>query len=202
MRPHEIASFTTMRRCPTLPHLECGCGGTSSERSSAGRGMMGGGSSLPDGAAFDIRQFKVGEEAANGVKVPARLSTVAAPEPQRAVNARRPKVFELTMGMMVRGINGASFDMLGASKQETVKLGTQEVWEFRNEGRSSMMGMVMPHPMHVHGLQFRILGRTMSRWFARDYASVKEGFVDLGWKDTVLVMPGERVRLLLRFSQT
>ena len=103
------------------------------------------------------------------------------------------------MGMMVRGINGASFDILGASQQETVKLGTQGVWEFRNEGRSSMMGMVMPHSMHVHGLQFRVLGRTMSRRFARDYASHKEGFVDLGWKDTVLVMPGERVRLLLRF---
>lgn len=63
-----------------------------------------------------------------------------------------------------------------------------------------MMGNVMPHAMHVHGLQFRILGRTMSRRFARDYASVKAGFVDDGWQDTVLVMPGERVRILLRFA--
>ena len=163
-------------------------------------GMMGGGSSLPDGAAFDIQRFKIGKEAAIGAKLPTRLSTVAAPEPQRAVNASHPKVFEMTMGMMVWGINEASFDMLGASELETVKLGTQEVWEFRNEGRHSMMGNVMPHAMHVHGLQFRILSRTMSRRFARDYASVEEGFVDDGWKDTVLVMPGERVRILLRFA--
>ncbi|MDO8969389.1 MAG: multicopper oxidase domain-containing protein, partial [Saprospiraceae bacterium] len=30
--------------------------------------------------------------------------------------------------------------------------------------------------------------------------SVREGFVDEGWKDTVLVMPGESVKLLLRFD--
>ena len=104
------------------------------------------------------------------------------------------------MGMMVWGINGASFDMLGASELETVKLGTQEVWEFRNDGRGSMMGMVMPHSMHVHGLQFRVIGRSVSRQFADDYDSVKAGLVDEGWKDTVLVMPGERVRILLRFE--
>ena len=104
------------------------------------------------------------------------------------------------MGMMVWGINGASFDMLGASDYETVELGTEEVWEFRNEGRGSMMGMVMPHSMHVHGLQFRILSRSVSSAFAGNYESVSKGFVDTGWKDTVLVMPGERVRILLRFE--
>ena len=90
--------------------------------------------------------------------------------------------------------------MLGASELETVKLGTQEIWEFRNEGRDSMMGMVMPHSMHVHGPQFRVLARTMSRKYADEYGTVSAGFVDEGWKDTVLVMPGERVRVLLRFS--
>ena len=29
---------------------------------------------------------------------------------------------------------------------------------------------------------------------------MREGYVDEGWKDTVLVMPGEGVRLLLRFD--
>lgn len=58
-----------------------------------------------------------------------------------------------------------------------------------------MMGMAMAHAMHVHGLQFRILGR-----FGDAYDSVKDGLVDEGWKDTVLVMPGERVRILLKFA--
>jgi FtsP/CotA-like multicopper oxidase with cupredoxin domain len=104
------------------------------------------------------------------------------------------------MGMMVWGINGASFDMLGASGLETVKLGTQEIWEFRNDGRGAMMGMVMPHSMHVHGLQFQVVSRSVSRQHADDYDTVQAGLVDEGWKDTVLVMPGERVRILLRFE--
>ena len=162
-------------------------------------GMMSGGG-LPDGADFDVLQFKVGTGKARNERPPARLSTIATAEPQRAVNYARPKVFEMTMGMMVWGINGESFDMTGANKLETVKLGTSEIWEFRNEGSGSMMGMVMPHSMHVHGLQFRVIERSVSRKFADAYGSVNAGFVDEGWKDTVLVMPGERVRVLLRFA--
>jgi len=81
-----------------------------------------------------------------------------------------------------------------------VRLGTQEIWEFRNEGRGAMMGMVMPHAMHVHGVQFRVIERSVSSKFAQEYGTVKAGIVDDGWKDTVLVMPGERVRILLRFA--
>lgn len=60
--------------------------------------------------------------------------------------------------------------------------------------------MVMPHSMHVHGLQLRVLGRSVSNSFSDEYDTVKAGLVDDGWKDTVLVMPGERVRVLLRFA--
>jgi FtsP/CotA-like multicopper oxidase with cupredoxin domain len=163
-------------------------------------GMMGSVTPLADGAPFDIQPFKVAAGPAKASTLASTLSAISAPQPQRAVNHQRPKLFEPTMGMMVWGINGASFDMLGASDYETVELGTEEVWEFRNEGRGSMMGMVMPHSMHVHGLQFRILSRSVSSAFAGNYESVSKGFVDTGWKDTVLVMPGERVRILLRFE--
>jgi FtsP/CotA-like multicopper oxidase with cupredoxin domain len=163
-------------------------------------GMMGGANALADGEAFDIQPFKIAAGAAKTATLPSTLSAIGAPQPQRAVNHQRPKLFEPTMGIMVWGINGASFDMLGASDYETVKLGTEEIWEFRNDGRGSMMGMVMPHSMHVHGLQFRILSRSVADTFAGNYESVSKGFVDTGWKDTVLVMPGERVRILLRFA--
>jgi FtsP/CotA-like multicopper oxidase with cupredoxin domain len=104
------------------------------------------------------------------------------------------------MGMMTWGINGQPFDMREASPDETVRLGTHEVWEFRNEGRGAMMGMVMAHSMHIHGLQFRVIGREVSSRFAREYNTVRAGLVDDGWKDTVLVMPGERVRVLVGFE--
>lgn len=161
-------------------------------------GMMGGNGSLADGAAFDVHRFKVGSGDAKGESLPQRLTSIDAPQPRVAVNRDRPKVFEPTMGMMAWGINGRGFDMLGASELETVKLGTHEIWEFRNEGRGSMMAM--PHSMHVHGLQFRIIGRSVSNRFSAAYDTVRAGFVDEGWKDTVLVMPGERVRILLGFA--
>lgn len=163
-------------------------------------GMMGGSGDLPDGAAFAVCSFTVGTQRASTAPLPQRLSQIAAPEPSLAVNAGRPKVFDLSMRMMAWGINGEGFDMLGASELETVRLGTQEIWEFRNEGRGSMMGMVMPHSMHVHGLQFRVLGRAVSDAHSDVYQTVQAGLVDEGWKDTVLVMPGERVRVLMRFA--
>jgi len=163
-------------------------------------GMMGASGGLADGAPFVVHRFRMREGAAGTATLPRRLASIPPPQPRLAVNFDDPKVFDITMGMMTWGINGAGFDMLGASALETVKLGTQEVWEFRNDGRSSMMGMVMPHSMHVHGLQFRVLGRSVSRQFAAEYDTVKDGLVDEGWKDTVLVMPGERVRILLRFA--
>ncbi len=44
--------------------------------------------------------------------------------------------------------------------------------------------------IHWHGLQFKVLGR-----LGAPFGDV----LDLGWKDTVLLMPGERVRLQMRF---
>jgi len=49
-------------------------------------------------------------------------------------------------------------------------------------------------------VQFRVLKRTVATEFSRARDSVAGGYVDEGWKDTVLIMPGERIRLLLRFG--
>lgn len=69
-------------------------------------------------------------------------------------------------------------------------------------GGMGMMGggmMDMAHPIHLHGQQFQILRRVTGK--VRDsYASVREGFIDSGWKDTVLVMPGEEVEIIKPFQ--
>lgn len=69
-------------------------------------------------------------------------------------------------------------------------------------GGMGMMGggmMEMAHPIHLHGQQFQILRRVTDK--VRDsYASVREGFIDSGWKDTVLVMPGEEVEIIKPFQ--
>ncbi len=166
-------------------------------------GMMGGmgESALPDGAALPVLKLQV-QHGGNDKPAlpPQRLSQLPPPRPRLAVNSNRPKVFNITMGMMTWGINGRSFDMLGVTPLETVKLGTHEIWEFRNDGQSGMMGMAMAHAMHVHGLQFRVIGRSVAAAFSRQQGTVKAGLLDEGWKDTVLVMPGERVRILLGFK--
>ena len=158
--------------------------------------MMG---DLPNGAPFPILKARVERRSTANVALPRQLSTIPAPRPQDTVNFRAPKVFNITMGMMVWGINGRSFEMEGVATDETVRLDTAEIWEFRNDAETGMMGM-MAHAMHVHGLQFRVLERSVEPRFSSGRNSVSAGYVDVGWKDTVLVMPGERVRMLLRFE--
>ena len=63
-------------------------------------------------------------------------------------------------------------------------------------GGMGMMGgmMSMAHPIHLHGQQFQILSRSADDADPEDYATMSEGFISSGWKDTVLVTPGERVK--------
>ena len=89
-------------------------------------------------------------------------------------------------------INGRSFQMEDVAKDEMIRLNSTEYWELANDEPSmGMMMMPMPHPVHLHGKQFQVLERL----------GVKhEGYVDEGWKDTVLLMPGERIKILVRFG--
>jgi FtsP/CotA-like multicopper oxidase with cupredoxin domain len=57
----------------------------------------------------------------------------------------------------------------------------------------------MAHPIHLHGQYFQILSRSNENP-SDDYNTVKDGFVDNGFKDTVLVMPGERIKIIKPFQ--
>ncbi len=73
----------------------------------------------------------------------------------------------------------------------------------------AMMGMRMAqmidmaHPMHFHGEYFQIVERIPPSGHGvhsgAGYETVKAGFVDEGLQDTVTVMPGERIRLIMPF---
>jgi FtsP/CotA-like multicopper oxidase with cupredoxin domain len=126
-------------------------------------------------------------------------------DPGRAVNANSPRVFELGMGMGMQWmINGRTFEMTDVARDERVRLGDTEIWEFFNTGGMGMgmmgMGMAQAHPMHIHGLQFKVLEREIEAGDGAVYESLKDGIVDEGWHDTVLVNPGERVRLVMKFE--
>ena len=70
-----------------------------------------------------------------------------------------------------------------------------ETWLIRNYHTS------MPHAMHLHGFQFRVLERETSPERSPRSSSTDSGRLatDLGWKDTVLVWPGESVRIAIDF---
>lgn len=61
--------------------------------------------------------------------------------------------------------------------------------------------MGMAHPMHIHGVQFQVVARdVLIPELKAGFDSVLEGYLDEGWEDTVVVMPGERVRMLMKFT--
>ena len=155
--------------------------------------MMGSGAELPNGAGFLILRVKVNRQEKETRVLPQRLSTIYRDRLADAVNRENPRRFHLVMRHMTWTINGRTFRMREVAGDEKVRLNTLEVWEFINEGNGMGMmgGMSMPHPMHLHGMQFQVLSRRGVR---------HDGYVDEGWKDTVLLMPGERIRLLVRFG--
>ncbi len=152
-------------------------------------GMMGGG--LTNGGQdFQIAQFQIVGEGQAPATVPEHLSQVDAPDVSQAINGGDPRRFLFEMLMMQPAINRRVFEMDAVAADEVVKLNTTEVWEVVNQAAH----MNMPHPVHVHNMQFRILERS------GEPAEFRAGYVDDGWKDTVLLMPGESVRLLLHFE--
>jgi suppressor of ftsI/bilirubin oxidase len=147
-------------------------------------------SSWPEGAPRDILQLRVRTRVGYDRRVPARLST---PEAIDVANAQeRPLRLGYKSGHW--RINDRVFAM-----DETpieVTRDSTEVWLLRNYFTS------MPHAMHLHGFSFEVLERETSpdqvKALAIDARSRLPS--DLGRKDTVLVWPGESVRVALRFA--
>jgi blue copper oxidase len=161
------------------------------------------GQALPNGAEFDVLRVRVKSRVEGSSTLPERLSTIGRYRAGEAVNRNNPRSFNLGMQRMSWTINGRTFEMDEVARDEIVRLGDLELWEFINasSGMGMMGGMMqMPHPMHIHGLQFQVLDRQVTSGFSDGWESVRHGYVDEGWKDTVLVMSGERVRLLIKFE--
>ena len=155
-------------------------------------GMMGGGRSLPQGAAISLLTLRVTRPITSTARLPERLSTfdrrwpIATGAPVRRI--------PLTAQMINWTLDGRSFEMDAVSAGETVTAGSTHSWEFVNAG--GPMGMQMAHPIHLHGRQFRVVSRT-----GGDPANtVRDGLIDTGWTDTVLVLPHETVRVQVTFS--
>ncbi|MFA5984883.1 MAG: multicopper oxidase domain-containing protein [Methylococcaceae bacterium] len=95
--------------------------------------------------------------------------------------------------------NGHGMGMMGGMRHGANN--TQDAGEAMGMMGGGMgMMMSMAHPIHLHGQYFQVLSRTSQNAESEHYASVKDGFIENAWKDTVLVMPGERVKIIKPFQ--
>jgi len=154
--------------------------------------MMGGTPGQPQGSQLPVMTLRVRGRNTRAVRLPERLSSpgsswsVAPGAPVRRV--------PLTFMQMQWLIDGRVFDMEDVAEAETVRAGSTHVWEFVNT--TNPMGMEMAHPIHLHGRQFRVLSRSGGPVTS----DLRPFIVDGGWTDTVLVLPGETVRIQVTFS--
>jgi len=160
----------------------------------AGRGGVMGGDTgdLPLGAPVSLLSITVARKEPSIARLPARLSAF---DPSWLPATRLPvRQIPLAFQMMAWQIGGRVFEMAGVAADEIVAPGSTHLWEFVNAG--GPMGTQMAHPIHLHGRQFRVVGRTGGS----PANSVRDGLIDDGWTDTVLVLPNETVRIQVRFS--
>jgi len=149
--------------------------------------MMGG--EGEQGTEMDFLEFVVQDARPEaGPPLPSRF----APVPDRGELTgdipRQRFVFQSSMMMMGRTggpthtINGLQFEVLRVDAR--IPRMQSQVWTFVNDSE-------LPHPVHVHAGQFRPLSRTGGRGRLMPW--------ETGLKDTVLVMPGESVDVMVRF---
>jgi FtsP/CotA-like multicopper oxidase with cupredoxin domain len=148
---------------------------------------------------FKIMKFKVTQNAKDSFSLPDKLSIIV---PISKSNVIKTRTFDISDGGMgsMGGMSGMGSEMTMKGMHrindkvydksridETVQSGTSEIWVFDNsKGNES-------HPIHIHALQFQVLDRTGGR---NNLISTENG-----WKDTVLLLPGEKVRVIMTFGQ-
>ncbi len=144
----------------------------------------------PDGAELELMRLRVQRKIAYERVMPQSLSRI---DPV-AESPYSPRLVVLDQARGRWRINGAVYDM--KATPITVRRDTVEAWDIRN------VPPTMPHPMHIHGFQFRVVSRQGSPEQQQRLAIEPGGLAatDLGWKDTVLVWPGETVRIVTDFS--
>jgi spore coat protein A, manganese oxidase len=134
---------------------------------------------LGSGGTGDVLRFDVTGPRTTSGRVPTAMrptEPIPAPATERSWELRFS-----TAGMPEWQIAGKGFDPNRIDARP--RLGTTERWTFTNPSHR-------PHPMHLHGVHFRLLERSQG--------TIDAG--DRGWKDTVNVRNGETVVVQPRFG--
>lgn len=167
---------------------------------------------IENGKEFDLIKFIVKKDSSNlensTFNIPSELTKIERLQEKDSNKTRKFELTDMSMDMgnmpnmpmdknnhsmhtmssnnMYNGmfkINNKVFDL--SRIDESVKLNDTEVWEITNKSQ-----MAMPHPFHIHGVQFQILSKN----------SKEPSLNEKGWKDTVLVQPDETVKIIVKFK--
>lgn len=158
-----------------------------------GGGMQGVSSNTPNGAPLRVMTLRTRARKGPAFRVPERLSTFDASwAPSDDIATRR---IPISFQRMEWSIGGRTFGMTDVASDETVAAGSTHFWQFEN--LTNNMGMQAAHPIHIHGRQFRVVERTGGG----TANALRAGIVEAGWHDTILVLPGETVRVQVTFTR-
>lgn len=131
----------------------------------------------------ELMKFVVTDEESEDFTIPEQLTTIEKLAPETSAATR--KMVMAGVGATLT-INDKTMDM--SRIDEVVNWNDTEIWEVTNQRTGTQGGM--PHPFHLHGVQFQILDRDGNPPAAHE----------AGWKDTILVHPGETVRIITNFT--
>ena len=151
--------------------------------------MFDNGGSAQGKQGFKIMKFKVTQSLTESFTLPAILSSVTAISPSTSSRTRNFVInaMQMSTGMNMTGIHRINDKVYDKNRiDENVAANSTETWVFDNSQGDE------PHPMHLHGVHFQVLERSGGR--TQITAS------ESGWKDTLLVMPRETVKIIIPFS--
>lgn len=127
-----------------------------------------------EGQQFRILELRPRTGDVPSEEIPTVLNAIERLEKNAAVKTRRFTLQAFT-------INSQLMDPTRVD--QVVRMDDIEIWELFNDSP-------IYHPFHIHGVQFLILDRNGS----------KPSAYEQSWKDTVIVLPGETVRVILQFK--
>jgi FtsP/CotA-like multicopper oxidase with cupredoxin domain len=185
---------------------------------------------LPMGSDYPVFSVRVSQKISETHKLPTTLAKVKHYEISDTSNPDKPVPITISEGHMQMLLNGRPYAYKDIQPNERFPVNSIQLMEISHEhgmghmggmgggmgmGRMGMGGMqrggmgggmgmggmmAMAHPIHLHGQQFQIVSRSIDSSRESDYANVNQGFINSGLKDTVLVMPGETVRIIKPFQ--
>lgn len=136
-----------------------------------------------DRATFDLATFEIGAPLPTTIVPPARFEPIVRIAETAAARTRSITLAMAMGGVFINGTQMTDLVAVPAAISFDIPAGDVELWTVTNTSG-------MAHPFHVHHRQFQVL----------DVDGAPPPALLAGWKDTVVIGPGQVVRLLLTFA--